>query len=123
MSVRAALPGALNGVLEDYVVAPTKPLAITMRLRRGVIAVPRRCQPLAMAIRQTRGKLGVLLYGLCMNDLLSKRKGHEAPLDRGNWGDMPLSTSAYCAPLARQDTIRSAGILDLGFGNPVDDEC
>jgi len=24
----------------------------------------------------------VLLHGLCMNDLLSKRKGLEAPLDR-----------------------------------------
>jgi len=75
-----------------------------------------------MPIRQTRGKLVVLLHGLCMNDLLSKRKGLEAPLDRGNWGDMPLSTSAYCAPLARQDKIRSARILDLRFGNLVDDE-
>jgi len=52
----------------------TNPLAITMRLRRGGIALPGEREPLAAAIPQAGGKLVVLLHGLCMNDLQWKRK-------------------------------------------------
>ncbi len=74
---REALLAALNGVLGDYLAASDNPLAITMRLRRGGIALPLEREPLAAAIPQAGGKLLVLLHGLCMNDLQWKRNGHD----------------------------------------------
>jgi len=74
---REALLAALNGVLGDYLAASNNPLAITMRLRRGGVALPLERQPLAAAIPQAGGKLLVLLHGLCMNDLQWKRKRHD----------------------------------------------
>jgi hypothetical protein len=81
---REALLAALNGVLGDYLAASNNPLAITMRLRRGGVALPLERQPLAAAIPQAGGKLLVLLHGLCMNDLQWKRKRHDhgAALER-----------------------------------------
>jgi pimeloyl-ACP methyl ester carboxylesterase len=74
---REALLAALNGVLGDYLAASSNPLAITMALRRGGIALPGERAPLAAAIPQAGGKLAVLLHGLCMNDLQWMRKGHD----------------------------------------------
>jgi pimeloyl-ACP methyl ester carboxylesterase len=74
---REALLAALNGVLGDYLAASSNPLAITMALRRGGIALPGEGAPLAAAIPQAGGKLVVLLHGLCMNDLQWMRKGHD----------------------------------------------
>jgi pimeloyl-ACP methyl ester carboxylesterase len=74
---REALLAALNGVLGDYLAASNNPLAITMALRRGGIALPGERAPLAAAIPQAGGKLVVLLHGLCMNDLRWMRKGHD----------------------------------------------
>jgi pimeloyl-ACP methyl ester carboxylesterase len=83
LNERSAWPGrepllaALNGVLGDYLAASNNPLAITMRLRRGGIALPGDRPALAAAIPQAGGKLVVLLHGLCMNDLQWQRKGHD----------------------------------------------
>jgi pimeloyl-ACP methyl ester carboxylesterase len=74
---REALLAALNGVLGDYLAASNNPLAITMGLRRGGIALPGERAPLAAAIPQAGGKLVVLLHGLCMNDLQWMRKRHD----------------------------------------------
>ena len=74
---REALLAALNGVLGDYLAASNNPLAITMRLRQGGIALPSERQSLAAAIPHASGRLVVLLHGLCMNDLQWKRKGHD----------------------------------------------
>jgi pimeloyl-ACP methyl ester carboxylesterase len=74
---REPLLAALNGVLGDYLAASNNPLAITMRLRRGGIALPGDRHALAAAIPQAGGKLVVLLHGLCMNDLQWRRKGHD----------------------------------------------
>jgi pimeloyl-ACP methyl ester carboxylesterase len=74
---REALLAALNGVLGDYLAASNNPLAITMALRRGGIALPGEGAPLAAAIPQAGGKLAVLLHGLCMNDLQWMRKRHD----------------------------------------------
>ncbi|HEY1438453.1 MAG TPA: alpha/beta hydrolase [Casimicrobiaceae bacterium] len=74
---REALLAALNGVLGDYLAASSNPLAITMALRRGGIALPGEGAPLAAAIPQAGGKLVVLLHGLCMNDPQWMRKGHD----------------------------------------------
>ena len=74
---REALLAALNGVLGDYLAAPSNPLAITMHLRRGGVALPLEREPLAAAIPDAGGKLLVLVHGLCMNDLQWRRKGHD----------------------------------------------
>src|ERR1700693_206596 len=74
---REALLAALNGVLGDYLAASNNPLAITMALRRGGLALRRERARLAAAILQAGGQLVVLLHGLCMNDLQWKRKGHD----------------------------------------------
>lgn len=68
---------ALNGVLGDYLAASSNPLAITMGLRRGGIALPGEREALAAAIPNVGGKLVVLVHGLCMNDLQWKREGHD----------------------------------------------
>ena len=47
---REALLAVLNGVLGDYLTASNNPLAITMHLRRGGVALPIERQPLAAAI-------------------------------------------------------------------------
>ncbi len=52
----------LNGVLGDHLAASENPLAIPMRLRRE---------------GDERGKLIVLIHGLCMNDRQWTRKGHD----------------------------------------------
>jgi pimeloyl-ACP methyl ester carboxylesterase len=74
---RNALLAALNGVLGDYLTASNNPLAITMRLRRGGVPLPKERRALAAAIPRARGKLVVLLHGLCMNDLQWKRRRHD----------------------------------------------
>ena len=74
---REALLAALNGVLGDYLAASNNPLAITMCLRRGGIALPGERAALAAAIPQAGGRVVVLLHGLCMNDLQWKRQGHD----------------------------------------------
>ena len=74
---REALLAALNGVLGDYLVASSNPLAITMHFRRGGVALPDEREALAAAIPSASGKMLVLLHGLCMNDLAWKRNGHD----------------------------------------------
>jgi pimeloyl-ACP methyl ester carboxylesterase len=74
---RETFLAALNGVLGDYLAASHNPLAITMRVRRDGVALICEREPLAATIPQAGSKLVVLLHGLCMNDLLWKRKGHD----------------------------------------------
>ncbi len=74
---REALLAALNGLLGDYLAASNNPLAITMRLRRGGVALPDLRRELSAAIPQASDKLLVLLHGLCMNDIQWRRKGHD----------------------------------------------
>jgi pimeloyl-ACP methyl ester carboxylesterase len=63
---REAWVAALNGVLGDHLERTDNPLATTMTLRpRGVHA----SQPTAHVL--------VLIHGLCMNDLLWTRSGHD----------------------------------------------
>jgi pimeloyl-ACP methyl ester carboxylesterase len=74
---REALLAALNGVLGDYLAATANPLAITMCIRRGGIALALEREALAAAMPQAGGKLLVLVHGLCMNDLQWTRNGHD----------------------------------------------
>jgi hypothetical protein len=74
---REALVAALNGVLGDRLAEQGNTLAITMSLRsRGRVL---RLQPSSLAATLPRigPRLLVLVHGLCMNDLLWTRDGHD----------------------------------------------
>jgi hypothetical protein len=74
---REALVAALNGVLGDHLAATHNPLAITMSLRHA--GQPLQLDRAALQARfpQAKGRLIVMLHGLCMNDLQWLRTGHD----------------------------------------------
>lgn len=80
---REAAQAVLNGVLGDFLEETDNPLAISMSLRRGGLALPldgetlRQRLPQAVQEGGAGGKLAVLVHGLCMNDLLWRRRGHD----------------------------------------------
>ena len=72
---REAILSAVNGVLGDYLAARSNPLAISMRFRNKGKSVT--AEELAETIRQSNGKVIIMVHGLCMNDLQWNRKGHD----------------------------------------------
>ncbi len=72
---REAVLAALNGVLGDHLVARNNPLAIPMQFRRN--GKPLSEQALSQAIRQSCGRLAIMVHGSCMNDLQWNRQGHD----------------------------------------------
>ncbi|MDM8516216.1 hypothetical protein QUF76_08470 [Desulfobacterales bacterium HSG16] len=72
---REAVLAALNGVLGDHLAARDNPLAIPMQFRRN--GEPLNEQEISEAVRQSNGKLVIMIHGLCMNDLQWKRQGHD----------------------------------------------
>ncbi len=88
---REAVLAALNGVLGDYLVASSNPLAISMRLRQDGRPLTLDRQALQEDFRRPQTQLIVLVHGLCMNDLQWQRQGqdHGASLAR-DLGYAPL---------------------------------
>jgi len=74
---REAVLAALNGVLGDHLAESGNPLAIPMRLRRDGIALTPTRAGLKREIPAATGKVLLLAHGLCMNDLLWRRHGHD----------------------------------------------
>lgn len=72
-----AVLAALNGVLGDYLVATSNPLAIPMQLRSEGRSLTLDRPALERAIAQPREKLIVLVHGLCMSDRQWRRDGHD----------------------------------------------
>ena len=70
-----ALLAALNGVLGDYLVASSNPLAIQMHFRREGQALNN--IQLRKIVNQANGKLLIMVHGLCMNDLQWCKNGHD----------------------------------------------
>ena len=64
-----ALLAALNGVLGDYLEQTHNPLAIEMRLRQAGVTLTLAPEALSRAFDPPRGRLLILLHGLCRNDL------------------------------------------------------
>jgi hypothetical protein len=81
---REAWLAALNGVVGDRLAASGNPLAIPMSLRRDGMALLLERAALAAAIPEAGGRVVVLVHGLCRNDLLWRRNGHDhgAALER-----------------------------------------
>ena len=76
-SEREAVLAALNGVLGDHLQHSANPLAIQSRFRREGVALGLTRGALRAAISRATGKVLVLAHGLCMNDLLWRRNGHD----------------------------------------------
>jgi hypothetical protein len=74
---REAVLAALNGLLGDHLQARSNPLAITMQWRRDGRALDLAPAALAATLPDVGGKLLLLVHGLCMNDLLWRRNGHD----------------------------------------------
>ena len=74
---REAVLAALNGVLGDHLQQTANPLAITMQIRHEGETLALSRKAIAQAIRSATGRVVLLVHGLCMNDLLWRRNGHD----------------------------------------------
>jgi pimeloyl-ACP methyl ester carboxylesterase len=71
---REAIIAVTNGVIGDYLYKHDNPLAIQMSLRQKGKVLSR--VEIAALIKQSKGKILILIHGLCMNDLQWQRKEH-----------------------------------------------
>ncbi|MGZ6071908.1 MAG: lipase family alpha/beta hydrolase [Myxococcaceae bacterium] len=74
---REMLLSVLNGVVGDHLAATDNPLAIPMRFRQDGDALELDRDLLAASLAESRGRVVVLVHGLCMSDLQWKRGGHD----------------------------------------------
>ena len=74
---REVVLAALNGVLGDHLAARNNPLAIPMQFRRNGRPLAMDGQTFNQAVRQSGGKIALMVHGSCMNDLQWNRQGHE----------------------------------------------
>jgi pimeloyl-ACP methyl ester carboxylesterase len=74
---RDAVLSALNGVVGDHLVATGNPLAIPMQLRANGISLQLKRRALAAEISRPKGRVAVLVHGLCLNERHWNRKGHD----------------------------------------------
>ncbi len=88
---REAVLAALNGVLGDHLVDRKNPLAIPMQLRKNGKPLTLEDQMLSEAVRQSNGKIVLLVHGSCMNDLQWNRQGHDHGATLANdFGYLPV---------------------------------
>jgi pimeloyl-ACP methyl ester carboxylesterase len=72
---REAVLAVVNGVLGDHLEARHNPLAIPMQFRRQ--GRPVTGKQVADILRQSQGRIVLLVHGACMNDLQWNRKDHD----------------------------------------------
>ncbi len=72
---REAIIAATNGVIGDYLHKHSNPLAIHMSLRRDGKSLSK--EDIGELIKKTKGKVLILIHGLCMNDLQWLRNNHD----------------------------------------------
>lgn len=74
---RDAVLSALNGVLGDHLEASANPLAIPMQLRVGGMPLALDRVEIARILPNARDRVVVMVHGLCMNDAMWNRQGHD----------------------------------------------
>lgn len=74
---REAVVAAVNGLFGDFLASSGNALAIPMRLRQNGLPLELAQEALAEAIPEPRGKLLVLVHGLCRCDLQWRRNHHD----------------------------------------------
>lgn len=71
-----ALVAVLNGIVGDHLEETQNPLALPMRFRHMGVPLDLTPEALRQAYPEPCGKLLIVVHGLCMNDLLWTRNGH-----------------------------------------------
>ena len=74
---RAAVVGALNGVLGDHLEASGNPLAIPMHLRLGGAPLPLVRGEIAKLVPCPRQRVVVMVHGLCVTETIWNRQSHD----------------------------------------------
>ncbi len=74
---RERVLAVLNGVLGDHLAARNNPLAIPMQFRRNGVPLAPGDQSFDEAVRQSSGKIALMVHGSCMNDLQWTRRSHD----------------------------------------------
>lgn len=74
---REAARAALNGILGDHLVETANPLAIPMRLRFDGLPLQLERTGLTSALSGERGRLAVMVHGLCLDHRRWNRDGHD----------------------------------------------
>jgi pimeloyl-ACP methyl ester carboxylesterase len=88
---REAVLAALNGVLGDHLQRTENPLAQAMQFRHDGKTLALTRAALRTALPSATGKVLLLVHGLCMNDLLWRRHGHDYGASlQGDSGFMPV---------------------------------
>lgn len=73
---REAIVSALNGVMGDYLAASGNPLALPMTVRSKGMPLTLEHKALRAALPDAKGRVLLMIHGLCMNDLQWTRAGH-----------------------------------------------
>ena len=74
---REVVLAALNGILGDHLATRNNPLAIPMQFRRNGVPLTMGDHAFNQSVRQSDGKIALMVHGSCMNDLLWNRRGHD----------------------------------------------
>jgi PGAP1-like protein len=74
---RAAVLGALNGVLGDHLEATGNPLATPMHFRLGGVPLPLARREIAARLRHPRQRVLVMVHGLCTTDTIWSRQSND----------------------------------------------
>lgn len=74
---REAVLASLNGILGDHLAARNNPLTIPMQFRRNGLPLAIGDQAFGEAVRQSDGKIVLMVHGSCMNDLQWRSQGHD----------------------------------------------
>ncbi|MDM8537396.1 alpha/beta hydrolase [Desulfobacterales bacterium HSG17] len=111
---REAVLAALNGVLGDHLAARNNPLTIPMQFRRNGAALDMDDQAFSQAVRQSNGKIVLMVHGSCMNDLLWNKKGHDhgAALAR-DLGYLPVYLHYNTGLHISQNGREFAGLIEM----------
>ncbi len=111
---REAVIAALNGVLGDHLEARNNPLAIPMQFRRNGVPLAMGDQAFKEEVRQSNGKIVLMVHGACMNDLLWNWHGHDhgAALAR-DMGYLPVYLHYNTGRHLSQNGREFAGLIEM----------
>jgi len=111
---REVVLAALNGVLGDHLAARNNPLTIPMQFRRNGVPLAIGDQAFDEAVRQSDGKIALMVHGSCMNDLQWKSQGHDhgAAL-AGDLGYLPVYLHYNTGLHISQNGREFAGLIEV----------
>ena len=117
---REVVLAALNGVLGDHLAARNNPLTIPMQFRRNGVPLAIGDQAFEESVRQSNGKIAVMVHGSCMNDLQWKRQVHGHDHDHGaviarDLGYLPVYLHYNTGLHISQNGQKFSGLMEVLF--------